>query len=90
VHLVGFTIEIYHDTQHYKRHIYLININSDGTPTLVQGCGNMSSIKHRERRTENSKSHVFNSVAGYTTTINQLKCKKRTIYLQNCSEIIVQ
>ena len=89
MHLIGFTIEIYHDTRPYKRHIYLIHVNNDVTPTLVRGCGNMTSIKHRERRTENSEAQVFNSVAGYTTTINQLKYKKGTMYSQNCSEIIV-
>jgi hypothetical protein len=68
---------------------YLIRVNNGGTPTSVEGCGNMTSIKQRERRTENSEARVIKSVAGYNTTIHQLKCKRKTIYSQNRCEIIV-
>ena len=68
--------------------IYLIRIDNGALPTLVQGCGKVTSIKQHER-TENSEAEVFKSFAGYTTTINQLKCKRKTIYSQNCCEIIV-
>jgi hypothetical protein len=60
---------------------YSIRINNGWTPTSVEGCGNMTSIKQRERRIENSEAQVFKSVAVYTTTVNQLKCKRKIIYI---------
>jgi hypothetical protein len=60
---------------------YLIRINNGGTPTSAQNCGNVAPpIKRRERRAKNSDALDFKSVAGYTTTINQLKHKRRNIY----------
>jgi hypothetical protein len=37
---------------------YLILINNGWTHTLVQTCGNMTSVKQSERRTENSEAQV--------------------------------
>jgi len=51
----------------------LILINNGRTSTSVEGCGNMTSVKQRKRRTENSEAQVFKSVEPYTTTINHLK-----------------